>query len=59
MVGPGCKAPKNEDAILDDAPLSGSTQDCPDAPGTVLYGIVAYNAEDEVAKQGMEITVVE
>jgi polar amino acid transport system substrate-binding protein len=50
---------KNDDALWDNAPLAGSTQDCPDAPGSVLYGIVAYNAVDETAKQGQEVTVVE
>ena len=50
---------KGEEMLWDNAPLGGSTQDCPDAPGTVLYGIIAYNSVDETAKQNQKVTVGE
>jgi hypothetical protein len=48
---------KNEDAIWDNAPLRGTTQDCPIKPGSVLYGIVAYNEEDDSVTDGLSVTV--
>jgi hypothetical protein len=48
---------RGEHIVIDNAPLSGSVQDCPDAAGTVGYRIVAFNPKDERVRQDRTIEV--
>lgn len=45
--------------LQDNAPLTGTWQDCPSNAGSVLYGIIAYNPTDQTAKQQQTVTVTE
>jgi hypothetical protein len=49
---------RGEHIVMDNAPLSGSAQDCPDTPGQVGYRIVAFNPEDERVRQDRTIQVI-
>ena len=48
---------KNDDTILENAPLSGSLQDCPIAAGPVEYGVEAYNVVDQSVIQDVIVQV--
>jgi heat shock protein HslJ len=48
---------RDDTVIEDQAPLSGTMQDCPADEGQIVYGIIAYNAEDKRAKQEQPVTV--
>jgi polar amino acid transport system substrate-binding protein len=48
---------KDNAVVLDGAPLTGQTQDCPAAAGTVTYGIEARNRQGDVATDSAMVTV--
>jgi heat shock protein HslJ len=48
---------RDDTVIEDEAPLSGTLQDCPTDEGDTVYAIIAYNAEDKRAKQEQTVTV--
>ncbi|MFC2037588.1 hypothetical protein ACFLYD_06450 [Chloroflexota bacterium] len=49
---------RGEHIVMDNAPYSGSVQDCPDTSGAVGYRIVAFNPEDERVRQDRTIEVM-
>jgi PKD repeat protein len=50
---------RSEDFIWENAPLSGSIQDCPNTAGEYRYRIVAYNPEDDRVREDQRVTVNE
>jgi hypothetical protein len=50
---------RNDDFIWENAPLTGSLRDCPDASGDYRYRIVAYNPEDDRIREDRQVTVTE
>jgi plastocyanin len=48
---------RDEATVLDQAPFTGTVQDCPPAGGQVLYRLLAYNKEDKLVKARQTITV--
>ena len=50
---------RGDTVLQDNAPLSGTWQDCPPDAGSVLYGILAYNPVDQTARQQQTVTVTE
>lgn len=49
---------RGEHIVRDNAPLSGTAEDCPDTSGQVGYRIVAFNPEDERVRQDRTIDVI-
>lgn len=50
---------RDEVVLLDNAPLSGTLQDCPDTSGELLYILVAYNAQDQRVRQDRKVAVIQ
>jgi hypothetical protein len=48
---------RNETTILENAPLQGSAQDCPDETGELLYVMVAFNPRDERTRADQTVIV--
>jgi polar amino acid transport system substrate-binding protein len=48
---------RNDDIVFENAPLSGSVQDCPPGPGDYRYRMVAFNPQDERVRQDQFVTV--
>jgi hypothetical protein len=48
---------RGEHVVLENAPLRGNVQDCPDAPGTVQYRLVAWNPADKRVREDRYVTV--
>lgn len=48
---------RGEHTVWDNAPLSGTVQDCPDAPGDYGYRLVAFNPQDQRVREDRTITV--
>ena len=48
---------RGEDIVWDNAPLSGTTQDCPEAPGDYNYRLVAFNPGDVRTREDRYVTV--
>ncbi len=48
---------RGEHMIKENAPLSGSMQDCPRQPGEKKYRIIAYNPQDKRVRQDRIVTV--
>jgi polar amino acid transport system substrate-binding protein len=49
---------RGQDVVLDEAPLTGSAQDCPATAGTAEYAIVAYNAagQSETRRETVQVS---
>jgi hypothetical protein len=50
---------RNDDYVEENAPLSGTLQDCPDKAGEYLYKVVAYNPVDDNTHEETTVTVTE
>jgi cytoskeletal protein RodZ len=50
---------RDDEFLWENAPLSGSVQDCPDVAGAYLYRMVAYNPEDDRVREDLTVTVTE
>jgi hypothetical protein len=50
---------RNDDYIWENAPLSGSLQDCPDKAGDYRYRVVAWNPQDDRVREDVQVTVSE
>jgi hypothetical protein len=50
---------RNDDFLWENAPLSGSVQDCPDEAGEYRYRMVAYNPEDDRVREEVTVTATE
>ena len=48
---------RGERIVWENAPLSGSVQDCPDSVGTHQYRLIAYNPQDKRTRQDQFVTV--
>jgi polar amino acid transport system substrate-binding protein len=48
---------RGDDTVWENAPLQGSVQDCPDAPGTINYRLIAYNPQDKRVHEDRAVTV--
>lgn len=48
---------RNNAVVLDGAPLTGQTQDCPAAAGTVTYSVEARNPQGDVVTDSAAVTV--
>jgi hypothetical protein len=48
---------RGERMVWENAPLTGSVQDCPDATGTHQYRLIAYNPQDKRTHQDQFVTV--
>ena len=49
---------RDEQMLKENAPLSGSFQDCPRLPGQYKYRLIAYNPQDNRVRQDCLVTVV-
>jgi hypothetical protein len=50
---------RNDDYIWENAPASGSLQDCPDSTGDHRYRVVAWNELDDKVREDLIVTVTE
>ena len=50
---------RDDTELEDNAPLSGSIQDCPTDAGEPVYAVIAYNADDKRDRQEQTVTVNE
>jgi hypothetical protein len=50
---------RDDDYIWENAPLSGSLQDCPDKAGDYRYRVVAWNPVDDRVREDVQVTVTE
>ena len=50
---------RNDDFIWENAPVTGSLQDCPDKDGDYRYRVVAWNEVDDRVREDLMVTVTE
>lgn len=50
---------RDDDYIWENAPLTGSLQDCPDKAGDYRYRVVAWNPVDDRVREDLNVTVTE
>ncbi len=50
---------RDEVVLLDNAPLVGMLRDCPSTPGELLYVLVAYDPQDQRARQDRKVIVTQ
>jgi hypothetical protein len=50
---------RDDDYIWENAPVTGSLQDCPDKAGDYRYRVVAWNEVDDRVREDQNVTVTE